>query len=469
MPNSIGPTGLTTATQAELLANYTTNFQTIYGSGINLSSDTPDGQLINDFIQSVVDIEDLLTQVNAQFDPNQAVGILLDQRCAINGVIRKGGTYTTTDVSVITTRSVNLFGLDQTVNPVYTLSDNAGNLWQLVTTQLAVSTGTNSFLFQAQNSGAVLTTPNTITTQVTIVLGVASVNNPATYITLGVNQESDANLRLRRAQSVALSSQGYLVGLLGNLENLPGITFAQVYENNTGTTDGDGVPGHSIWVIVAGTATDQAIATVIYQQRNAGAGMYGQTSYTLTQINGTNFTVFWDFVTEEALYIQFTATSINGTSQPNLAAILAGLPTSFVPGVYQEVNINALATAVQAIDPNTLVTNAGFSTSLGGSYTDTLTPTSKNYQFQVTAANIVITPMILSPTSSSVVTLMTEQFTALGGYAPFTYSITTNNSGGSVNSSTGLYTAGSTTGVSDTLSVSDSLSHSATATVLVTS
>ena len=87
----------------------------------------------------------------------------------------------------------------------------------------------------------------------TIVLGVTSVNNPTTYTTLGTNQESDSALKLRRQISVSIGSQGYLQGLLGALESINGVSSAFVYENNTGITNADGVPGHSIWVIVAGS------------------------------------------------------------------------------------------------------------------------------------------------------------------------------------------------------------------------
>ena len=243
MPNSIGPTGLTTATQAELLAQFTAAFELIYGADINLASNTPDGQMINTFIQAIFDIEDLVTQVYNMFDPDNAIGVVLDQRCAINGIQRQAGTFTTTDVTLVTTASLNLYGLDQSVQPIYTVADNNGNQWQLVTTQLGVTAGTNVFLFQAALPGATLTIPNTITVPVTIVLGVASINNPTTYATLGEAEESDAVLKVRRQQSVALSSQGYLQGLLAALKNVSGVTSAFVYENTTSAPDVDSVPG----------------------------------------------------------------------------------------------------------------------------------------------------------------------------------------------------------------------------------
>lgn len=560
MPNALTSTGLTLATQAELVATLQAAFEAIYGADINLGSDTPDGQLLNIFVQMQLDAQDLMMQIYNMFDPDNAVGVVLDQRVAINGIERQGGSYTITNVTIVTSQSVNLYGLDQTTNAVFTVADNAGNLWNLITTVIATGVGTFSYAFQAAVIGAVLTVPNTIVVPVTIVLGITSINNPSTYTTLGVNQESDANLKLRRQQSVSLSSQGYLAGLLAALENIPGVTFASVEENNTGITNGDLVPGHSIWVIVAGSAASSAIANAIYTKRNAGCGMYGGTSYNITQIDGTIFTVYYDVVVLQSLFIAFTVSGLNGTTAPNIAAITAGIVDNFTPGVYAQVNINDLATVVQQADPNTLVTNAGFSpgtiqtlnlsgvpasgsivieyngsttsslpwndaastiqialqllpglslATVSGSfagkqlvftlpstvdsllflsmnslmtsvpaaitaswdegYTNTLIPSQRNYQFQVTEQNIIILPMQMSPPSATAVhSGSTITFVGLGGFGTYAYALTVNNSGGSMNATTGVYTPGSTPNVSDTIKVTDSFGNTATAVITVT-
>lgn len=561
MPNVLDANGLTTATQAELYADISAAMQAIYGPNISLASDTPDGQMLNIFIQAILDVQDLIVQVYNTFDPDNAIGKVLDQRVAINGIQRQAGTYTVTPISVVSTQSVNLYGLDQDTQPIYTVSDSSGNLWQLQTTELAVPIGTNVFNFQAALPGAVTTTPNTITIQVTIVLGVASVNNPATYSTLGINEETDYALKLRRQKSVSLASQGYLAGLLAALENINGVTSAFVYENKTNSTDVDGIPGHSIWVVVAGSGAASDIAQAIYTKRNAGCGMKGSETYDITQVDGTVFTVQWDDVVSVNLFIAFTATSLNGINPPDISAIVAGLPTSFVPTVNQEVNINALATQVQILDPNTLVTNAGFSTgqtqvlTLSGiaasgtfkvnyngnesaaiswndniatiqskvqavtglatalvtgsiasqtltfnltaianvlaliyvtsnslqtvapaaitfayneGYTNVLTPSSKQYQFVVIAENIVVIPIVLLPMTNIVDPLGTVQFAAYGGYGPYTYSILINNSGGSIDASTGEYTAGSTPLVTDSIKVVDAFGNIGTATASTT-
>jgi hypothetical protein len=469
VPNSLGPNGLTIATQQELVTNFTAFMMSIFGFNIDLTSSSPDGQrMMLGTVQPSLDIEALLMQIYSSFDVTQAIGVQLDQRVALNGLQRQGGTFTITPVSITASQALTLYGLDQTAQPIYTVADAAGNQWQLITTQVISGPGTNSYSFQAANPGAVLTTPNTITVPVSIVLGVTSINNPSTYSTLGVNEESDAALKIRQIQSTQLPSQGFIPGLKAALLNIPGMTYVNIDNNYTGSTDAYGTPAHYIWVIVAGSAAASAIANAIYVNLGEGVGMRGAQSYNITQPDGTSFTVFWDNVASENLYIKFTATSINGTTPPNIAGILAQLPVLYVPGVGQEVNTNQLITYVNQIDPNCLVTNAGFSISSGGTYMTKFSPTAINYQFSVLSANIQITPIVMLPTAVSVAPSGTQQFTAYGGtQTGYTYSISVNNSGGSINASTGLYTAGTTPGI-DTILVTDSGSNTATSTATVT-
>lgn len=395
MPYILDPTGLVVKTKAELVAYFTTQYQTIYGPDINLAQDTPDGQMMMIFIQAILDVQDKLVQVYNGFDPDNAIGNILDQRVAINGIQREAGTFTVTPIDITVDRALNLYGLDQTLNLIYTVKDNAGTEWQLQASQVIGAAGTYTFNFQAAIPGAVLSLPNTITLPVVIVLGVTAINNPTTYSVLGLNEESDMALKIRRQKSVSLSSIGFLEGLLAALLNLNGMDTAFVYENNTDITDGDGTPSHTIWVIVAGSALPSDIAQVIYEKRNAGAGMRGAQTFVITQVDSSLFTVRWDNVQAIPLFIKFDAHSIDGINPPQVAAIQAGLVNLFKPGVHAEVNINELATIVQEIDPNTLClftpTVDGFSFTNVGPWTSTLQPLNKNEQFEIIALNIAIT------------------------------------------------------------------------------
>jgi hypothetical protein len=59
-------------------------------------------------------------------------------------------------------------------------------------------------------------------------------------------------------------------------------------------------------------------------------------------------------------------------------------------------------------------------------------------------------------------------FSASGGFGTYTYAITTNVSTASINSSTGVYTAGTGSAGTDIITVTDQANHSKTASVIVT-
>lgn len=391
MPNILDENGLEIKTATELSDYLKAQFRLIYGADINLDSDSPDGQMIGIFTQVIVDNLELINQVYNSMNPDNAIGVTLDQRVALNGIQRQGGTFSKTNVTVVTSKALTLYGLDQEVNPVYTVSDDEGNEWQLEETYIFSGADTQALSFSSSVSGQVLTSPNTITTPVSIILGVLSVNNPDVQTVIGQDEETDEELRLRRQRSTSIVSQGYLSSLLASLENISGITDAFVLENNTDATDADGIPSHSIWVIVSGSYDDIDVANAIYRKRNAGCGMKGTNEYTITQVDGTPFVVSWDDVEVVEVFIEMTLESLDGVTAPNSTAIAEQLPNLYIPSVYEKLNVNKLSSYVQQIDPNALVTSAGFSLLVSGPFTSTLLPSTKDKQFALTTANIDIT------------------------------------------------------------------------------
>ena len=110
MVNKVDTIGLTVDSLAESITSLTEDFREIYGADINVASNTPDGQLINLIAQIKTDLLTLLTGIYNSFDPDQAVGILLDQRCAINGVQRQGATFSFINIQITTDRALTLQG-----------------------------------------------------------------------------------------------------------------------------------------------------------------------------------------------------------------------------------------------------------------------------------------------------------------------------------------------------------------------
>ena len=355
MSDSFDENGLQTATTPEILADLEQAFREIYGNDILLDSSTPDGQWLNILAQKGVDVRGLLMQVYNSFNPDNAQGAVLDQRCAINNIFRKAGTFTTVSIDITTDRTVTLEGVDENYNNPeatgYTIQDNEGNRFILVNTQ-TLSAGTTSVLFRSETMGNVVVLPDTITTPVTIVLGVISVNNPTTAAEIGTDEETDAELRIRRRQSVAINSYGYLNGLQAALLQLDGVNDAKVYENYTSSTDANGTPAHCVWVVMDGGSTAD-IANTIYSKKSVGCDMRGDITYTIITPAQTQFIAKWDEADITPFYIRFNIkpTEVGTTFDDDAIKAYIESNMSFKIGEWAE-TASITTIAQQAIDNN---------------------------------------------------------------------------------------------------------------------
>ena len=392
MTNQIDASGLTIKTRDEIVteildgADGFSGLRTIYGPDINVGPNTPDGQMVNIYAQVATDILELLQQIYDSMNPDQAIGRTLDQRCAINGDARKAGTYTIQAVTITATQAVTINGIDTAPLAPFTVADPAGNKFVLMSTYSFVAAGSTSLIFRAEKLGAIITTANTITRLVTILLGISAANNPTSATTIGTSEETDYALRIRRAQSVSVSSKGYLQGLIGQLLAIDSVTSAIVLENTTGTTDGNGIPGHSIWAIVNG-GTNAEVAQAIYNKRNAGCGMKGAVSTNITQVDGSIFAVLFDRPTSETLWISLSITAITGSV--DAAFIRAQILASLSYTIGQPADASAIVKLVKDLLPTAYVSNEGVSNTNSG-YVPFKATSTVAHQWAVAAARIYI-------------------------------------------------------------------------------
>ena len=388
--STLDQTGLTIESLNDIIADLVAGYQSIYGADINVNSNSPDGQLINIYAQSISDLLQFLQAIYASFDPDTAYGVQLDQRVAINGLTRKQGTYTLAYVAITTSQALTLYGQDQSTQTIFTVADAQGNQFQLMTTTVFGGAGTQTLAFQAVAIGQVETTANTITNQVTSTLGVTTVNNPSTSNdVIGVNEETDAQLRVRHQQMFALAATSPADSVEAAILEIPDVIDALVWENYTGSTDATGTLAHSIWCIVRGGQASE-IGQAIYAKKGPGCGMRGAVSTNIARPNGTVFTAAWDTAIAQTLYIRFTINPINSSvnfSGPTLAAALAA---ALSYRLNQVATIGQVITAMLAIAPNGYLTVPGVSVD-NISFLGSVPATSPAYYFTVAAANINIT------------------------------------------------------------------------------
>lgn len=388
MPTELSPTGLTIASVQDIVDGIVTDLQSIYGADINVDSNSPDGQLINIFAQAAGDILEVLLDVYNSFSPDSAYGQVLDQRVAINGIARRQGTYTTTPVTITVNQAITLPGLDQTTVTPFTIADNAGNQFQLVTSHVFSASGSASLTFQAFAIGPTEVTANTITNAVTTILGVTAINNPTTVGTsVGIAEETDAQLRVRRIQSFALASTGPADAVSAALLAIPDVTDAFVVENAT-SSEVAGTPANSIWCIVTG-GTDAEIAQAIYAKKGLGCGQRGGNSFIVARPNGTSFTALWDTSISQPLYVKCTINPRTAGQAFDTALLETELATMLLYKLGDAPTVGDVVNAMLTLAPTGYLTDIGVSAN-GSDFFDVVQPTTAQYYYTTLAANVTI-------------------------------------------------------------------------------
>lgn len=397
MADFINETGLTVSTYSELLTLIQDSLNATYakdGDLINFDSSTPDGQFTNILAQIGSDIRELITEVYNSFDPDKCSGVVQDVRYSLNFLTRKGGTFTIQNIDVTTNRTVELQGLDASYNDTnassYTVSDNAGNNWYLIDTT-TITAGTTSLPFRSQNLGLVQPTIGTITNQVTKVLGVTSVINSTAPTTLGENQESDEEFRIRRNRSTAINGQNNYDAMTGQLLALDGITDVYVHVNSDDTTDSTGTPAYTVWVIAEGGANSD-IANIIYAN-SGGLPTRGNVSVDTVTVSGEEVTVNFDRANPVPLYIRFDVQNTSGINvdfDTVKSEIVQNLSYSLGAPAETSAITNVASSALLTLGSGLYALNVEVSTD-GTTWTDFIASSSLQNKFVVDATRITIT------------------------------------------------------------------------------
>lgn len=142
-----------------------------------------------------------------------------------------------------------------------------------------------AFGAESENTGPIQALAGAITTIETAVSGIDRVEN-ADDATLGRNTETDAEFRIRSSESLAICGGATQPAIISRMLNISGVTFATVFQNVTDFVDENGLPPHSINVVVDG-GNDNDIWTELYEEAvSAGIKMFGTEETTITDANG---------------------------------------------------------------------------------------------------------------------------------------------------------------------------------------
>ncbi|EOW5466664.1 baseplate J/gp47 family protein [Escherichia coli O141,141ab,141ac:H43] len=298
--------GISAPDYQTILDTLTSYFQQIYGSDAYLEPDSKDGQMVALVALAIHDANNTAISVYNCFSPATGYGAALTSNVKINGIARRGATNSTVDLVLTGTAGTSITN--------GTVKDTNNVIWRLPASVSIGVGGTVTVTATCSNSGAVAALAGTITTINTPTRGWASVTNPAAA-TVGAPAETDAELRIRQGQSVALPSLTPFEGVDGAIANVAGVTRHKLYENDTGATDSNGLPPHSISAIVDGGDVTE-IAQTIRGNKGQGTATYGTTSVTVPDTYGNPHVISFSRSTDVPIFVAITLKVFTGyTSQ----------------------------------------------------------------------------------------------------------------------------------------------------------
>jgi len=138
--------------------------------------------------------------------------------------------------------------------------------------------------------------------------------------TPGRNRETDAELRLRRSQSLQITGAASLQAIRSNILEVSGIQAAVAIDNDgtePSTVAGLLLPGKSLAVVVypvLSSGQETELAGSIYARKPAGIETIGDQSETVTGADGFDKEIKWSYADEIAVDVAITVIGVTPTT-----------------------------------------------------------------------------------------------------------------------------------------------------------
>ena len=207
------------------------------------------------------------------------------------------------------------------------IANSAGSIFECASTITAASGGTFpktvTCAFLCTVNGPIPCSPTgalTIQTPQAYWTSVAIHGAAIASIVIGSNQETLAEARIRRKNSLMIAGSATLEAIRSAiLNNVSSVTACLVQENYTDTTDSNGNLPHSIHIYCQGAGTSDeklAIAQQIWAKRAGGINMNGGISQNITDSTGKAQTMLFDYNTNYVVNLQVNYSLYAGDPNP---------------------------------------------------------------------------------------------------------------------------------------------------------
>lgn len=309
----ITSTGFERKTLEDIRTDWEASFKASFGEEIDVEPASVFGQLIGILSEREALLWELMEETyNSQY-PDSASGSSLVNVCAITGTTPNPATKSTVTVTCTGTPATLI-----SAGRIFQVQNNGARFVTLEDATIGGG-GTVDVDCEAEETGPKVANAGTLTVIVTAVAGLTSITN-AEDANLGEDLETDGELRLRREQEVRAAGKGSVEAIRQDVLAVDNVESCLVFENVTDTTDGDGVPAHSIEVVTLDdgeSETEQAIYEAIFDSKAAGVRTYGTESGTVTDSEGNSHTVYRSPATEKWVWLTVAVTKDTSTSLTN--------------------------------------------------------------------------------------------------------------------------------------------------------
>ena len=286
--------GFTPSTHKEILDRIGVRLEA-FSAGIDLSSESPDGQLVEIFSFELSQVWSELGLVYNSYNPLEAEGDGLRNLGLLSGLPYGAATRSQTVVDFV--------GTTGTLVPRGTIvaNDNGDEFTSTFDAIIPSSVPVVSTV-----AGIVNVDASTVTTIVTAVAGLVSINNPNDG-RVGLAPQTDVQYRNLRNRTVLRNYKAVTEVIKGRLmENLEIKQVAVLNNDSLSTTLTDGTPPNHIHVTVGEidpAVTDEDIAKIILATKSLGCPTFGSTTITVNDVQGSPHDVSFSKAVAKNVYM----------------------------------------------------------------------------------------------------------------------------------------------------------------------
>lgn len=298
-----------------------------FGDSFNVRPTSVAGIIIGVFAQKLADLWDAAEAIYGSQYPETAFGRSLDQLGILTGVQRLPATRSEAIVGVT--------GTPGTVIPTGSriLNSDTQTYWRVIEEDGDVTipaASATTATVESEDFGEILGVAGSLDTIDTVVSGWDSVNNPLDA-ELGRDEETDAEMRLRRTSLLTSQGKGTIDAIRADVADVDGVLEAYVFENVTLETDENGVPGKAFEVVLYEEDADAGeIFQAIWDSKPAGISSYGTSVGDATDSLGGTRQVAYSPAATAAIYWAISAITTGGTFEGATAVLVENIKQSII-------------------------------------------------------------------------------------------------------------------------------------------